>query len=120
MARAYSEDELVEQPAARLLAELGWATESALEETLGSSGSLRRDSGSEVVLLARLRAALAKLNPPLAAEAIAAACDELTRDRSGMTSEAATLDKLPNAYTRPLFSEKCTRVFEHVYETRAG
>lgn len=31
-----------------------------------------------------------------------------------------TLDALPPSYTRPLFSEKCTRVFEHVYETRTG
>jgi type I restriction enzyme R subunit len=31
-----------------------------------------------------------------------------------------TLDQLPAAYSRPLFSEKCSRVFEHVYEQRAG
>ena len=30
------------------------------------------------------------------------------------------LDALPEAYTRPMFSEKCSRVFEHVYETRAS
>jgi hypothetical protein len=31
-----------------------------------------------------------------------------------------TLDALPEAYTRTIFSEKCSRVFEHVYETRAS
>lgn len=30
------------------------------------------------------------------------------------------LDALPEAYTRTIFSEKCSRVFEHVYEARAG
>ncbi len=31
-----------------------------------------------------------------------------------------TLDGLPESYTRTIFSEKCSRVFEHVYETRAS
>jgi type I restriction enzyme, R subunit len=31
-----------------------------------------------------------------------------------------TLDALPEAYTRTIFSEKCSRVFEHVYEARAS
>jgi type I restriction enzyme R subunit len=30
------------------------------------------------------------------------------------------LDALPEAYTRTVFSEKCSRVFEHVHEARAG
>ena len=33
---AYTEDQLVEQPAIGLFAELGWATVSALEETFGA------------------------------------------------------------------------------------
>ena len=28
-----------------------------------------------------------------------------------------TLDKLPMAYDRPLFSQKCAALFEHVYES---
>jgi hypothetical protein len=40
---------------------------------------------SLVVLVSRLRAALVRLNPMLPPEAIAAAVDELTRDRSAMT-----------------------------------
>lgn len=30
------------------------------------------------------------------------------------------LDELPDSYTRPLFAEKCSRVFEHVYESHRG
>jgi type I restriction enzyme R subunit len=30
------------------------------------------------------------------------------------------LDALPGAYTRTIFSEKCSRVFEHVYERQTG
>jgi type I restriction enzyme R subunit len=28
-----------------------------------------------------------------------------------------TLDTLPSAYDRPLFAQKCSAVFEHVYES---
>jgi type I restriction enzyme R subunit len=42
-----------------------------------------------VVLVSRLRAALERLNPALPPEAITAAVDELTRDRSAMSLEAA-------------------------------
>jgi type I restriction enzyme R subunit len=42
-----------------------------------------------VVLLSRLRAALTRLNPTLPPEAIVSAVDELTRDRSAMSLEAA-------------------------------
>jgi type I restriction enzyme, R subunit len=36
MAHAYTEDQLVEQPAIGLFAALGWQTVSAMEETFGS------------------------------------------------------------------------------------
>jgi len=36
-AHAYTEDQLVEQPAIGLFAELGWQTVSALEEIFGSA-----------------------------------------------------------------------------------
>ncbi|MFJ4067003.1 type I restriction endonuclease subunit R [Pseudomonas sp. NPDC089996] len=88
-AYAYSEDQLVEQPAIGLFADLGWQTLSAIEETFGASATLGRETKSEVVLAARLRAALYKLNPTLPAEAITTAIDELTRDRSAMLAEAA-------------------------------
>ena len=89
MPHTYTEDQLVEQPAIGLFAELGWTTVSALEETFGATGTLLRETKGEVVLVSRLRAALERLNPALPPEAITAAVDELTRDRSAMSLEAA-------------------------------
>jgi type I restriction enzyme, R subunit len=86
---AYTEDQLVEQPAIGLLATLDWQTVSALDETFGSSGTLGRETKGEVVLVKRLRSALTKLNPGLPAEAIQTALDHLARDRSAMSLEAA-------------------------------
>jgi type I restriction enzyme R subunit len=86
---AYSEDQLVEQPAIRLFAGLGWKTVSAMEETFGIGSTLGRETKGEVVLVARLRAALTRLNPALPPDAITAAVDELARDRSAMSPEAA-------------------------------
>ena len=85
----YSEDQLVEQPALQLFGELGWQTLSALEETFGPGGTLGRETKSEVVLVARLRAALERLNPELPPEALTSAVDELTRDRSAMSLATA-------------------------------
>ena len=86
---AYTEDQLVEQPAIALFAELGWTTASAMEEVPGTGSVLGRETSGEVFLLRRLRTALECLNPQLPAEAIASAVDELTRDRSAMSLEAA-------------------------------
>ena len=86
---AYSEDQLVEQPAIALFATLGWQTMSALEETFGTGGTLGRETKGEAVLVERLRAALVRFNPALPPEAIQTAIDELTRDRSAMSLEAA-------------------------------
>ena len=36
---AYTEDQLVEQPAIALFAELGWQTVSAMDEVFGPSGT---------------------------------------------------------------------------------
>jgi len=60
-AYAYTEDQLVEQPAIALFAALGWQTISAPEETYGAGGTLGRQTKGEVVLVPRLLAALAKL-----------------------------------------------------------
>lgn len=92
MPHAYTEDQLVEQPAIGLFAELGWTTVSALEETFGSTGTLQRETKGDVVLGSRLRRALERLNRALPAEAINAAVDELIRDRSAMSLEAANRD----------------------------
>src|SRR6266571_2201165 len=89
MPHAYTEDQLVEQPAIGLFAELGWATVAASEEIFGRDGTLGRETPSEVVLESRLRTALERLNPALPPEAITTAVDELTRDRSAMSLPAA-------------------------------
>lgn len=99
---SYTEDSLVEQPAIQLFAELGWETLSASDEVIGITPSppaplpqagegcyLGRETKSEVVLAVRLRNVLARLNPSLPPEAISAAVDELSRDRSAMTPTAA-------------------------------
>jgi type I restriction enzyme, R subunit len=86
---AYTEDQLVEQPAIRLFTELGWQTVSAMEEVFGQSGTFGRETSGDVVLVPKLRAALERLNPQLPADAIASAVDDLTRDRSAMTPAGA-------------------------------
>jgi type I restriction enzyme R subunit len=60
MPHAYTEEHLVEQPAIGLFAQLGWQTVSALEETFGQDGTLQRETKGDVILTARLRAALTK------------------------------------------------------------
>ncbi|MBK8115117.1 MAG: type I restriction endonuclease subunit R [Candidatus Accumulibacter sp.] len=86
---AYTEDQLIEQPAIGLFATLGWQTVSALEETFGAGGTLGRETRGEVVLVERLTSALRQFNRELPPEAIQTAVDELTRDRSAMSLEAA-------------------------------
>lgn len=86
---SYTEDSLVEQPAIQLFAELGWETLSASDEVMGESGTLGRETKSEVVLAARLRNVLTRLNQSLPSEAINAAVAELSRDRSAMLPTAA-------------------------------
>jgi type I restriction enzyme, R subunit len=90
MPHAYTEDQLVEQPANALFAELGWTSVSALEETFGATRTLLRETKGELVLVSRLRTRLELLNPALPPEAITTAVDELTHDRSAMSLEAAT------------------------------
>ncbi len=62
MPHAYTEDQLVEQPAIGLFAALGWQTVSAMEETFGAGGTdscnLGRETKGEVVLTDRQRTAL--------------------------------------------------------------
>ena len=86
----YSEDELIEQPAIALLAEMGWETLNCYSEFDQSDGSpLGRQTKSEVVLTDRLHAALERLNPTATQDAITKAIEELTRARSLMSSVEA-------------------------------
>ncbi|MEP4076492.1 type I restriction endonuclease subunit R [Haloferula sp.] len=82
----YTEDQLIEQPAIQLMEhELGWNSVNAYDEWAGGASSLGRESKREVVLVSRLRPVLEKLNPELPAEALDAAVEELTRDRSALS-----------------------------------
>ncbi len=80
---------LVELPACDLLEQEGWTVVDASNEVLGPTGTLGRTRRREVVLVPRLRAALARLNPTLPAEGIAQAIDLLTQERTGVSLVAA-------------------------------
>ena len=59
--RDYSEDALIEQPAIALFRQLRWETANCYRETWRpGGGSLGRETPAEVVLVRRLRAALAR------------------------------------------------------------
>jgi type I restriction enzyme R subunit len=58
MAAAYTKDQIVEQPAIRLFAELGWQTVAALGEVFGSGGTLGRETPGEAAVRAGFRAEL--------------------------------------------------------------
>ncbi len=67
MPHAYTEDQLVEQPAIGLFAELGWAVagpppNAGVAGEPRDAGLLGRETKGEVVLVSRLRAALERLN----------------------------------------------------------
>ena len=79
-----SENEAVEQPTIALLTELGWQTENLWGERTGPDSSTGRASFREAVLPARLRPALARLNPALPQAALDDAVAELARDRTAM------------------------------------
>jgi type I restriction enzyme R subunit len=80
----FTEDQLVEQPAIALFAEMGWSTVNAMAETFGPEGNLGRDNQSEVVLTRPLRAAMERLNSNLPPEAISKAVEEISKDRSAL------------------------------------
>ncbi len=58
----YSESSLVEAPTIALFAQLGYETVHAFSETFGKNGTLGRETSGEVMLVARLRVALQRLN----------------------------------------------------------
>jgi type I restriction enzyme, R subunit len=80
----YTEVTLIESPAVALFAELGWETLDCLHEKVGPGGTLGRETRHDVVLLSRLRAALARLNPELPERSIEEAIEAIARDRSAM------------------------------------
>lgn len=82
----FSEDALVERPAVALFGELGYATGNCFYEKFGVTNStLGRETPADVVLVPNLKAALRKLNPEIAEDAVRLAVEELTKDRSAMS-----------------------------------
>jgi type I restriction enzyme, R subunit len=84
-------EDALEAATVHLFAELGWETADAYSETFPGS-FLGRETVSEVVLRARLRSALERLNPILPREAIEQGVEELTRDRSALSTAQANRD----------------------------
>ena len=82
----FSENALVEQPAIALFEELGWPSANCFYEKVGTTNStLGRETTNDVILWPRLRAAIEKLNPDIANDAVQLAMDELAKDRSAMS-----------------------------------
>jgi type I restriction enzyme R subunit len=82
-AKAYSEDELVDQSAIELLAGPGWRTIEAFDEVFGPGGTPGRDNMGRAVLWRHLVPALKKLSPRTPAE---------TRDRRTRSWSAADIE----------------------------
>src|SRR5207249_6495856 len=74
-------ESIVEQAALDWLAAIGWSVKSGPDIAPDMPGAERGDYG-EVVFAARLRDALARLNPTLPAEALEDAFRKLTRPES--------------------------------------
>lgn len=88
----YSEDALIEQPAIALFASIGWDTGNLYSEWTGSISKEGRQTQQDVVLVARLRSALIRLNPHLPEETFDQVIEELTRDRSKLLPVNANLE----------------------------
>jgi type I restriction enzyme R subunit len=84
-----SEKAAVEDPALELMATLGWTPGDLMREEPGEANPTGRLSFREMVLPARLRAALRRLNPSLPPVALTQAEAALTLDRSAMMPVAA-------------------------------
>ena len=86
----FSENTLVEQPAIALFGELGYSTANCFNEKVGTTNAmLGRETTADVVLVPKLKAALKKLNPEVADDAIRLAVEELAKDRSAMSMAQA-------------------------------
>ena len=75
-------ENVLEQAAIVLFADLGWRTIDAYHESYGPQGTLGRANRNEVVLVRELRPALEQLNPALPTPALDAAIEALTQYRS--------------------------------------
>lgn len=84
-----SEDGIVEQPALKLLQELGWDCVNLFDDVPGPANAYGRMSLRDPHLPTRVRESLRRLNPTLPHEALEKAEGELTRDRSALIPVAA-------------------------------
>ncbi|MFZ1643232.1 MAG: type I restriction enzyme endonuclease domain-containing protein [Candidatus Contendobacter sp.] len=116
-AHAYSEDQIVEQPAIGLFAHIGWQTVSALDETFGPGGALGRETKGEVVLAQRFKESKHK-NTDLEAlkAAIRARLEQMIRLNRTRADFAEKFEALIERYNAGS-NQKCLAVFEHVYES---
>ncbi|QGT78918.1 HsdR family type I site-specific deoxyribonuclease [Guyparkeria halophila] len=89
---AYSEDALVEQPAIALFESLGWETGNLYGEWTGPTSNEGRLTQADVVLVSRVKRALARLNPSLDDSAFDQAIEILTKDRSRLVPVNANLE----------------------------
>ena len=81
----FNEDNLIEQPAIRLFAEL-WGADNFINAFSDEGDAqLYREHQGEVVLITYLKIALVKLNPNVSTEALNLAIDEIIKDRSKMS-----------------------------------
>jgi len=81
----FSEDNLVEQTAIKLFADL-WGAENFANAYSGETDAeFGRENPGEVVLMNYLKIALVKLNPNVSTEALNFAIDEIIKDRSAMS-----------------------------------
>ena len=76
----YSEAHLVEQSAIDVFDFLDYFHLDCYHETFGKSGTLGRETPSDIVLIPRLKQSLITLNPSVSSEAIVLSIKKLTRD----------------------------------------
>jgi type I restriction enzyme R subunit len=77
-------EDALEIATAELFCGLGWEAVNAYAETF-PGGVLGRDNPGEVILISRVRPALARLNPALPTEALDAAVEALARNRNALS-----------------------------------
>jgi type I restriction enzyme, R subunit len=77
----YSEDQLVEQTALRLISGLGWQVLSGSDDSM----PVLRETPSDAVLQPVLVRCLKRLNPEVPAEAIRLAAEEIVKDRATLS-----------------------------------
>lgn len=89
VARGFGESRLVEAPSLELMQWLGWQAKDLYHEWAGGRSTEGRETDHDVILVGRLRAALAKLNPALTEAAFDQAVETLTRDRTKLVPVSA-------------------------------